>query len=415
MPEYRRARWAPTFDGPTKVARVGGWYEAFVPDPVASLDVALGSSLAQELVEAEKAVQALQDRAAAITGLEALAPLLLRAESNASSRIEGLRVGPRRLARAAFDPEMRDRTAREVVGNIRAMEAAVAVARRPERLAASNLLAMHRILLQGAWEERIAGVLRTTQNWIGGNDWNPVGAAYVPPPPEEVPALLDDLAVFANRGDIPAILQAAVAHAQFELIHPFGDGNGRVGRCLIHAVLVRRGLAERFVPPVSLVLAANARSYIAGLTHYREGDTAAWVSLFATAMRTAAEQALRLADDIASQQRRWLELAGHPRRDSTAAHLIERLAGSPIVDTASVQRMVEVSHEAARTALLQLEDAGVLRPLSTSRYRRAWAATEVFTLMEAVERRLASPIAVATPEPPKRPRRRSPSRAGTHR
>jgi Fic family protein len=275
---------------------------------------------------------------------------------------------------------------------------------------------MHRTLLENSWDEGIAGMVRTTQNWIGGNDWNPVGAAYVPPPPGEVPRLLDDLAVFVNRDNIPAILQAAVAHVQFELIHPFGDGNGRVGRCLIHTVLVRRGLVTSFVPPVSLVLAANARSYVAGLTAFRQGDPGAWISLFATAIRISAEEALRMAEDIAAQQRRWLERAGHPRRGSTAARLVERLAGSPIVDTAAVQAMMGVSHEAARTALLQLERAGVLRALSTSRYRRAWAAAEVFDLMDAVERRLASPVAdlVAPPAGPA-PRRRSPSRLGTHR
>src|SRR5439155_1398021 len=82
--------------------------------------------------------------------------------------------------------------------------------------------------------------------------FNPGRADFVPPPPESVPALMDDLCAFVNRADLPAVVQAAVAHAQFETIHPFADGNGRVGRALIHVVLRRRGLAPRYVPPVSL-------------------------------------------------------------------------------------------------------------------------------------------------------------------
>lgn len=418
MPQYVRARWPAAHDGPVKAARVGGWYQAFVPDPLANADPSLRADVAMAVVDAEKAVQALQDRAAAVTGLESLAPLLLRAESNASSRIEGLRVGQRRLARAAFDTQVRDQTAREVVNNIRAMEAAILRARDAHRLAVDDIVAMHRILLLGTREDSIAGVVRTMQNWIGGNDWNPIGAAFVPPPPQHVPGLLDDLAAFLRRDDIPAIVQAAIAHAQFEVIHPFADGNGRIGRCLIHAVLVRRGVAPRFVPPVSLVLAANARSYIAGLTSFRTGEVSDWISLFAFATTIAAEHALSLAADVADQQQRWLRAAGNPRRGSTAARLIERLAGSPIVDTASVQQAFGVSHEAARTALLQLEAAGIVRPLSTSRYRRAWAAGEVFDLMDAVERRLATPAVdleevPAAPPPPKR--RREPKRLGTHR
>jgi len=101
-------------------------------------------------------------------------------------------------------------------------------------------------------------VIRSEQNWIGGAASSPRDAEFVPPPPELVPDLLDDLCAFCNREDVPASVQAGIAHAQFETIHPFADGNGRVGRALIHVVLRRRALAPRYVPPVSLVLAADA-------------------------------------------------------------------------------------------------------------------------------------------------------------
>ncbi len=390
MARYLSLRWPAAPGAQLKAVRLGGAYEAFCPDSIHRLDPLLNSAAATEVVEAEKAVQALQDSAAAVTGLEAFARLLLRGESAASSRIEGLRAGARRIARAAFDDAIHDRTAREVVANIRAMDLAVSQAAAASRFDVDDILDMHRILLADTDLREIAGVERTTQNWIGGNAWNPIGAAYVPPPPERVPSLLDDLVLFCRRTDISPVVQAALAHAQFEIIHPFGDGNGRVGRCLIHVVLTRRGLARHFVPPVSLVLAANVSTYIDGLTAYRDGDIAGWVTLFAQATALAAVEARRFAEDLAAQRRRWLEAAGRPRRGSTTEKVIDALPATPILDIAAVQRAQRVSHEAARVALNRLAAAGVVRELNTSRYRQAWVATEVFDLAETLERRLAA-------------------------
>src|SRR6202023_1686779 len=111
--------------------------------------------------------------------------------------------------------------------------------------------------LFGAFGDATAGKVRDRQNWIGGASSGPRDAEFIPPPPELVPELLDDLSRFMARDDLPPVAQAAVAHAQFETIHPFADGNGRVGRCLISVVFRRRGLGQRLIPPVSLVLAAR--------------------------------------------------------------------------------------------------------------------------------------------------------------
>src|SRR5512139_89251 len=133
-----------------------------------------------------------------------------------------------------------------------------------------------------AGEERTRpGRVREEQNWIGGRLGNPSDAAFVPPPEDLVLPLLEDLVAFMARDDLPAAPQAAVAHAQFETIHPFIDGNGRVGRALVHVVLRRRGLAPRYVPPVSLVLAADAKAYVAGLTAFRDDRPTDWIFLFA--------------------------------------------------------------------------------------------------------------------------------------
>src|SRR5204863_7533443 len=134
-----------------------------------------------------------------------------------------------------------------------------------------------------------AGRIRSVQNWIGGSSFNPCSAAFVPPPPDHVEALLADLCAFVNDDSLPAVAQAAIAHAQFETIHPFRDGNGRAGRCLIHVVLRRRNVTPMLVPPISVVLATNARQYIAGLVDFREARVDDWIGAFSDPVTASAQ------------------------------------------------------------------------------------------------------------------------------
>lgn len=215
--------------------------------------------------EATRALQHLEASPPRVATLVALAQNLLRSESVASSRIEVVHLSHKRLARAAYqaDEGQWDRRAAEVLGNVEAMKRAIELGTAGSPLTVADIEDIHRTLLRITEDTEIAGVVRTTQNWIGGNDYNPVGASYVPPRPEHVP-LLEDLCAFVNRVDLAPIVQAGIAHAQFETIHPFADGNGRVGRALIYTVLRRRGEIPRYIPPISLILAAQPQSYIAG-------------------------------------------------------------------------------------------------------------------------------------------------------
>ena len=225
------------------------------------------------MAEAETAIARLNGQASALADTEALARLLLRAESVASSRIEGLEIGARRLLRAEAARKQgeptRDVTAAEVLGNIDAMSAAISEIEPGGQITVDTLLGFHRRLLETTWQSRYAGQLRERQNWIGGSEYNPCSAVFVPPPHELIPELVEDLCAFCNTESLPAVAQAAIAHAQFETIHPFADGNGRTGRALIQLVLRRRGLATRVLPPISLVLATWAKDYVDGLTANR--------------------------------------------------------------------------------------------------------------------------------------------------
>lgn len=376
-------------------------YRAFVPDPIAALELPLPSSVAAAVSAAERAVDALNRDPPRLASLEVLARRLLRAESVASSRIEGLVLSQRRLARAeAEQSDARDETARSVLGNVAAMEHAVALGTGARPLRLKDLLEIHRHLMLATTTPEFAGALRERQNWIGGNSFNPGRADFVPPPPEHVTALMQDLVAFVNRIDLPPIVQGAVAHAQFETIHPFADGNGRVGRALIHVVLRRRDLAPRYVPPVSLVLAADAKGYVGGLTDFREERAARWVLLFARAIERAAAKASELALRLARLQERWRGLAGHPRSHSSAEALIVQLPAHPIVTVATAHAFLGRSRQAVNEAIALLEERGVLHPVTLAKRNRAWEARDLFDLINAFERELAAP---SDDEEPPRP------------
>jgi Fic family protein len=203
--------------------------------------------------------------------------------------------------------------------------------------------------------------------------------------------------LFLGREDLPAIVQAAIAHAQFETIHPFADGNGRVGRALIQVVLRRRGLAPRFVPPVSVVLATNREAYVRGLTAFRDGRTGEWCRSFAMACRAAADASARLGERIAGLQAEWRDRAGRPRRGSAADRLIALLPSQPIVSVATARATLGGSDESMRLALNELAERGVIRQITAGRYARAWAADELFDLLNAHERGLATPTRTEQP------------------
>lgn len=392
MPDVVERRWTPN------PSAYGGWkqragfvYGAYVPDPIADLEIAFPSDLVELMSEAAAALAELH-ASPNLAGLEALSRQLLRSESIASSRIEGLELSQRRLAKALFDPDSADVTARSVIGNIQAMEAAVRLGEGSQAITPADILAIHRTLMEATTDRAHAGRLRQEQNWIGGDSTSPRNAEFIPPPEDHVPALLVDLCEFANREDVPAIAQAAVVHAQFETIHPFVDGNGRVGRALVHVLLRRRGITPTFVPPISIVLATNAKVYVAGLTDFRNDNLIEWCRLFAAALRTAANHAASLGHRLTELQESWRSAAGRPRRDSTAEKLIQTLPARPILDANVAAEIADVSYEAGRMAVLALEDAGVLKPIFVGRRRnRAWEAPEVVALLDNFEWELATP------------------------
>lgn len=370
-------------------ARASFTYQAYVPDAVLSLDPPTTFEAAEAVAVAEEAVREL-NTSGSVTGLEAIGALLLRSEAIASSRIEGYELSQRNLARALIDPRAARGTARTVAANVVAMEEAIALGEVDRPLTGDDIRAIHRTLMAGEPARVAPGEYRREQNWIGGRLDSPIDARYIPPPEAEVELLMSDLVAFINRDDLPGVAQAAIAHAQFETIHPFLDGNGRVGRCLIHVILRRRRVAPRFVPPVSVVLSARANMYLAGLVGFREGRISEWCASFAGACERAARLSTELAEEIARLEADWYERAGRPRRDSAAARIIAALPAQPITSAATMRAAIGASHQRALDGLKALADAAVVQQITEGGYDRQYAANEIFALLEAYEDRISA-------------------------
>jgi Fic family protein len=387
----------PTINAPARYKRACA-YEAWVPDPIAGREIRLSGSAAGVAADAEAAIR--EVNAVAGPALAPLARLLLRTESIASSRVEGLHVGARELARAEARAETGGRvgaTAREVIANVGAMELAVRDAARAESFGVDHVLSIHRRLME-AGSPRIAGRLRTVQNWIGGNEHTPCGADFVPPPPEHVPALLQDLCAAIADVSLPAVVQAAMVHAQFETIHPFDDGNGRTGRALIHVVLRRRGVAMHYVPPVSVVLAGARDRYVAGLTAYREDRLDDWIEHFASAAARSAALARAYLAAVKQLSLFWCARLGvarrAPRADAAAWAVIDVLPAHPVLTAPAAIAATGRSGPQVYAAIKQLESAGVLVPLSQKLRNQSWEPVGLLELLEAMEAGELPPPAV---------------------
>ncbi len=363
-------------------------YDTFIPNPIRALDPSIPGTLQAAISEAETSISALN--AASSPHLASLARLLLRTESIASSKVEGLQVDARSLARA----EVKQETGRsigsqaaEILASIDAMQ--FAIERASDRpITTADLQDIHTTLMKDV-APKIAGNVRTVQNWIGGNDYNPCGADFVPPPPELLGDLLLDLCDFCNDDSLSPLVQAAIAHAQFETLHPFADGNGRTGRALVQVMLRRSGLAQWYVPPISVMLARHRDSYIRGLTLFREGDVGGWLAIFADAAAGAARLATTYRLRIDELQQRWRQQLGAipspPRSDAAAWAIIDALPAYPVLTLTAAIAATSRTRPAIVNAVQHLQQAGVLAPLSGGPRNKAWEAADLLDMITDLE------------------------------
>ena len=367
--------WTPAPDSyPRRAAkRMPREYDAAVVPRIASQQLTLTEET-RALVE-QATVAAVRFDTTDAHRVVPFTPLLLRSESAASSRIEQLTSSARKVLEAEVTGRGRGNAAL-IAANTRQMEAAVERA----RARVDGIVEMHRILLTDSAPE-IAGVLRNAQVWIGGSDYSPAGAMFVPPHQRHLEGLMADLGEFMARDDLPALAQAAVAHAQFETIHPFADGNGRTGRALVHVVLRERCLTTSSALPLSAGLLTDTAGYFAALDAYRSGDVDRIVQLFARAAIDAAGRGSWLAAELVALREEWNEQLT-ARADALAWRVLDLLLQRPVLTTAAVSAEFDVSAETARNALERLEVDGIVISAQLDKRQRGWRSPDVLALLD---------------------------------
>ncbi len=354
-----------------------------LPPAIAGLTLSVPGDLVAECDEAIRAIAVLD--ATRGRHLRPLATLLLRAESVASSKIEHEEASIEDYARALHGSRA-NASATAMVAAGGAMSRLL-----DGELDEASILVAHRLLMADDTEEAsYAGRWRDVQNWIGGSNHSPRGAMYVPPPAERVAGLMEDLVGFCARVDLPIIAQAAVAHAQFESVHPFTDGNGRVGRAVAAAVVRRRGIARHVVVPTASALVAQRERYFAALDAFRAGDAAPVVRAFARSAQIAAEEATVSADVLAGLPATWREQAGEPREGSATARLLDRLAEAPVFTAEDVTTALATGSAGAHRAVERLAAAGVVRPLTHRQRNQVWGAGALLDELEDLGVRIAA-------------------------
>jgi len=386
--ENRVVAWRQEFRGGSDEDRKLREVAVSLPPKIERLSPVIPPKLAARMDETLREIAALDE-----THGEHLGPmstLLLRAESVASSKIEHVDASMNDYARALHGVRSNP-SATSMVASTRALADLIATVDGGTAITLDNILRAHGILMADDQSERVyAGRLRDMQNWIGGSDYSPRAALYVPPPPATVRDYLDDLTAFANRDDVTVLAQAAITHAQFESVHPFTDGNGRIGRALINTVLRRRRVTRRVVVPLASALVARRDDYFDVLAAYRDGDAGPIISAFSTASTISSVESRVTADRVAAMPEKWRDMAGRPRAGSAAATLLNGLLDNPVFAADDVLDLIGGAPSSVYAGIARLQDAGVVRPLNDRVRNQVWVAAELADELDDLGVRIAA-------------------------
>lgn len=380
---YAERRWVPSasagWGARAEEAVYGMPYRSAIVPHIADLTPSPSPEVTGKAEEAERELTRFDaELGARVSGF---APVLLRSEASSSSQIENLTAS----ARAVFSAELGakgSRNAGDVAANAAAMRAALDVAGDPSQ---ESIRKMHAVLMEKQ-PRHTPGQWRKEPVWIGTRSASPVGAQFVGPDHEDVPGLMEDLEKFARQERISALVAVAVAHAQFETIHPFTDGNGRAGRALAQSMLRYRGVTRNVAVPVSAGLLADVEGFHASLTSYREGEVDPIIDAFADASLRAVNNARQLVREIEEVRAGW-EQRLSVRRNSNAWRLLDILARRPVLNSAAAAEELGVKQPNVYPPLKALVEAGIVKSKREHGLGPFWRSDEILSAIDAFAER----------------------------
>ncbi|MGI9018789.1 MAG: Fic family protein [Euzebya sp.] len=353
---------------------------AYVPDILPD-KVDLAPETWTALMRAQAAIGRLDGAVSELPDPLLLVRPLVRSEAVSTSALEGTHTGFGDLLGAEEQAAPTNSQVMEVLNYVHAAEEGIAaLADLPVCMRLIN--AAHGTLLRGVRGDGYAvGRIRKTQNWIGPTDCRVYDAALVPPPHHLLPELLSHWEEWVHRADLPLLVRVALGHYQFETLHPYVDGNGRLGRLVVILQLIEENLVHHHVMTISGFFERDKANYIGQLQLVREtGEFDPWVRYFSDGLHRSAEQSLAL---IRTAQRTVRELVTDLRDTGArglAIQIAEDLIGFPVVTARAVESRYDVSYNTANAAIRRLETAGMLIQVSAGNYNRTFAAPRVLAI-----------------------------------
>lgn len=367
---------------PGRAARLQGGYEAFVPDPLPPA-LEWTERLLAVLSRADQKVGRLAGAAKRLPSPHLLIRAFVRKEAVESSAIEGSRVTLSELM--AAEAGARVERSREEIAQVANYEEALdhGVARlADESLSLALVRSVHEKLMTGVGSPRIDPGMFRRENCLIGTSHDLATARYIAPPPEEMLHCLDDWEAYLADRTLPDLIQVALLHYQFEAIHPFRDGNGRVGRILISLFLVERGVLPVPLHYVSAFMEATRAEYYDRLLAVSEaGEWEDWLVYFLTGLARQCDDVIERAERIDALLADWrMAVAGESSK--APARVLELVAGNPFIKITSAAERLGVEYTTAMRAIRKLEELGIVSQVGTRKRDRVYCAKALLDILE---------------------------------
>lgn len=375
--EYKWTKGDMSFLSKTQRSKITATYQAAIPLKIRERTIQLPNDLEVRISELlVKLARFDTQQSAKEYNFPAM---LLRSESVASSKIERLSSSIRNIALAEIS-EKAPKNAKEIVQNVYAMRTALELS---DELTIDNIIKIQKVLLEGTEDNRYAGRIRQVQNWIGGTNYSPHGAIYVPPRPELINEYLADLIAFSERTDINPIVKTIILHAQFETIHPFEEGNGRTGRTLLHKLLRKEDILLTTTLPISAGLLHNIDAYMESIIAYQKGNPLKIIEQFVSALELSLGIGQRTVAEVEEVLQEWTEKITE-KKTASIWKLIHLLIEQPVVNIDYLEKKLNISDRAVRNLLNKSVELSILRKVGTPKSGVHYQADKIIDVLKDI-------------------------------